>query len=280
MNDIPPKAADTRASWDIATQNHNAHKGDQAARLREGYDTLFDEELDFLGELEGKRLVHLQCNSGQDSLCLARRGAVVTGVDFSGVAIRFARELSNDASISATFLEHELLSWLASTELRFPIAFSSYGTVSWMPDLAAWARGIERILEPGGAFVLIEFHPLMWSIGETGALDQDDYFFRGPYVAPVEDYVADAGPALGASVDAPRGKNLTAAHGFQYGLAETVQSLVDAGLVLTRLAEWPHSHGATRPGMVALDERRWGMPPGRPRVPLMFGLRVRKPVSV
>lgn len=268
---------DTRASWDVATRNHNAHKGDQAARLREGHDTLFDEELEFLGDLAGKRLVHLQCNSGQDTLCLARRGAVATGVDFSGEAVRFARELSEKAAIPATFVEAELVSWMSSTDLRFPLAFSSYGTVGWMPDLAAWARGVARVLEPGGAFVLVEFHPLVWSIGETGALDQDDYFFRGPYVAPVEDYVADAGAALGAIEPAPRGENTTIAHSFQYGLAETVQALVDAGLALERLAEWPHSNGAKRPGMVALDERRWVMPPGRVRVPLMYGVRVRKP---
>jgi 2-polyprenyl-3-methyl-5-hydroxy-6-metoxy-1,4-benzoquinol methylase len=84
----------TRRSWNVATRNHNAHKGDQAAFLRAGGDVLFPEELELLGDLRGKRLVHVQCNAGQDTLCLARRGAVATGVDLSDEAIRFARELS------------------------------------------------------------------------------------------------------------------------------------------------------------------------------------------
>jgi 2-polyprenyl-3-methyl-5-hydroxy-6-metoxy-1,4-benzoquinol methylase len=76
----------TRRSWNIATRNHNAHKGDQPAFLRSGGEVLFPEEIELLGDLAGVRLAHLQCNAGQDSLCLARRGAVVTGVDLSDEA--------------------------------------------------------------------------------------------------------------------------------------------------------------------------------------------------
>src|SRR5947199_4081052 len=102
----------TRASWDIATRNHNAHKGDQAAFLRSGRETLFPEELELLGALAGKRLVHLQCNAGQDTLSLARRGATTTGVDFSSEAVRFARSLSASTGIPAHFIESEIVSWM------------------------------------------------------------------------------------------------------------------------------------------------------------------------
>jgi len=92
-----------RASWNAATLAHNSHKGDQASYLREGGCTLFPEELTLLGDLQGKDLVHLQCNAGQDTLSLARRGARVTGVDISDEAISFARELSRQAGLPATF---------------------------------------------------------------------------------------------------------------------------------------------------------------------------------
>jgi hypothetical protein len=69
-----------RLSWDVATRAHNSHKGDQARFLREGGSTLFPEELELLGELRGRSLLHLQCNAGQDTLSLAARGATVTGV--------------------------------------------------------------------------------------------------------------------------------------------------------------------------------------------------------
>jgi len=142
--------ASTRRSWDVATRNHNAHKGDQAAFFRGGGDTLFPEELELLGDLAGRHVLHAQCNAGQDSLSLARRGAHVTGVDFSGEAVSFARKLAVDAGIPAVFEEAELLEWLERTPARFDVAFSSYGAVGWLPDLGRWARGLCRVLRPGG----------------------------------------------------------------------------------------------------------------------------------
>ncbi len=145
--------ATTRQSWNHATRNHNAHKGDQAAFLRAGGETLFSEELGLLGDLTGKSLVHLQCNAGQDSLCLARRGASVTGVDFSDEAVDFARALSIEADIPAEFACAEVVAWLEQTPQRFDLAFASYGVCGWLPNLDAWARGLHRVLVPGGRFV-------------------------------------------------------------------------------------------------------------------------------
>ena len=85
---------ETRRSWNLATRVHNHHKRDQAAFLRDGGSTLFPEETELVGELRGKRLLHLLCNSGQDSLSLAGRGAQVTGVDLSDEAIASSGLLS------------------------------------------------------------------------------------------------------------------------------------------------------------------------------------------
>ncbi len=58
-----------------------------------------------IGDVRGKRLLHLQCHFGLDTLSLARRGAVVTGVDFSAPAIATARELAAEAGLAARFVE-------------------------------------------------------------------------------------------------------------------------------------------------------------------------------
>ncbi|MEZ4266545.1 MAG: class I SAM-dependent methyltransferase [Myxococcota bacterium] len=273
----------TRESWNIATRNHNVHKGDQAAFLRGGGELLFSEELELLGPLAGKELVHLQCNAGQDSLCLARRGARVVGVDFSDEAVAFARRLSVDAGIPARFELAEVVSWLHATPERFDLAFTSYGTVGWLPDLARWARGVARVLRPGGAFVYVEFHPLVWSIGPDLGLSGDDYFSTEPFREPVGDYVAESGAALGAiaadqpAVSAP---NAVPATSYQHGLGAVVQALLHAGLTLETLAEHPHSNGCrTNPAQVLGPDRRYHWPDGAARVPLMFSLRARKPAA-
>ena len=90
-----------RLSWNAVAGAHESHRGDLAGFLRSGGSTLFPEELELLGPLEGKTLAHLQCNAGGDSLSLALRGAEVTGVDFSDEAILRARALSEEAGIPA-----------------------------------------------------------------------------------------------------------------------------------------------------------------------------------
>lgn len=266
----------TRRSWNVATRNHNAHKGDQAASLRAGGDVLFPEELELLGPLAGARLVHLQCNAGQDSLCLARRGAQVTGVDMSDEAIAFARGLSEAAGIPATFVQAEVVGWMATTELRFDLAFSSYGAAGWLPDLSAWAAGVRRVLAPGGLFVYVEFHPLVWSVAPDLRIAGDDYFSEAPFIEPVGDYVARSGAHLGAAEGAEPQENDVPAHSWQHGLGGIVTALADAGMRVDVLREYGHANGCrVHPALVAGEGRRWVWPPGVARVPLMFALSAR-----
>lgn len=267
-----------RRSWNHATRNHNAHKGDQARLLREGHELLFDEELTLLGDLRDKSLVHLQCNAGQDTLCLARRGAKVLGVDLSDEAIAFARQLSLDSGIDARFVPSEVCAWLETTEERFEVVFTSYGTTGWLPDLDRWARGVARVLAPGGTLVYVEFHPLRWSFDDTLALTKDDYFESRPFNDPVGDYVLESGAALGVVTAGETVANTIPATSWQHGLGQIVTAIAQAGLVIDRLEEYPHSNGS-RPAacMVMGEDRRYRFPAGTPRLPLMFGIRAHRP---
>lgn len=282
MDELEPEILATRASWDFATRAHNAHKGDQARLLRDGGDTLFPEELELLGPLEGRSLVHLQCNAGQDSLCLARRGARVVGVDLSTEAITFARRLSEESGIAARFEESEIHRWMESTPERFDVAFASYGVFGWHRAVDRWFHGVSRILAPGGRFVAVEIHPVAWSIDGEHRLAKDDYFTDAPFFDPVSDYVAESGAALlhGADVPLPeRGGyvNPHVAYSYQHTTATLLQAVVDAGLALRRVVEWPHVNGCkVIPSLVA-DGRRWVWPAGVARVPLMLGFVAEKP---
>ena len=268
----------TRRSWNVATRNHNTHKGDQAAFLRGGGDVLFPEELELVGELAGRTLAHLQCNAGQDSLCLARRGARVTGVDLSDEAVSFARVLSTESAIPASFVHAEVVSWMAETPLRFDLAFASYGATGWLPDLDAWARGVARILVPGGRLVYVEFHPLLWAFDTDLRPTRDDYFAERAFVDPVHDYVAESGEALAAAPGSAPLPNDIPAWSYQYGVGKVVDALARAGLVLETLREYPHSNGFRPfPVLVPGPGRTWLWPPRLARVPLMYGLSARRP---
>jgi SAM-dependent methyltransferase len=268
----------TRRSWNVATRNHNAHKGDQARFFREGGDVLFPEEVELLGDLAGKRVVHLQCNAGQDTLGLARRGARVLGVDMSDEAIAFAAGLSAGAGIPAEFVRSEVVAWMHGTPLRFDLAFSSYGFIGWLPDVDAWARGVARILVPGGRFVGVEFHPLVWSLGDDLRPTGPDYFFPGPFTDPVGDYVAASGGGLAAEPGSVPLANDIPAWSWQHRPTQVVDALARAGLVLETLRDYPHSNGCRlHPALVPGPDRTWVWPPGVARLPLMYGFTARRP---
>lgn len=64
---------------------------------------------------------------------------------------------------------------------------------------------------------------------------------------------------------------------FAWGLGEIVQALLDAGLTLEHLEEYPYANGcALFEGMTMDSKRRLRVAPGFPQVPLMFGLRARR----
>lgn len=278
---LDPVLDETRQSWNAATARHNAHKLDQPAFFRAGGSTLFPEELELLGALEGRRVLHLQCNAGQDTLSLARLGATVTGVDFSDVAIGFARELARASGIQARFLQSEINRWLeTSAESDYDIAFASYGVLPWHADLERLLHGIARVLVPGGRFVFLEIHPLAWSF--------DEHFrWKDPYFAPehafrdsVGDYVGEAAGALSPSGHValePGWRNSIPATSWQHTVADVVNALIAADLRLERLVEYPYVNGCrVHAGLVPIGAKRFSTPAGVPQLPWMLGGKARK----
>jgi SAM-dependent methyltransferase len=263
-----------RLSWNAVTPAHNSHKVDQAKFLREGGSTLFAEEIELLGDVSGKRVAHLQCNCGQDTLSVAQRGADVTGIDIADEPIEFARKLSEETRIAARFHRSDLLDWFATTEERFDIAFTSYGGISWICDLDAWAAGVARILAPSGRLVLLEFHPMVWSFGRDGRLTAP-YFIAKPIeeAGGVNDYVGEALAPSGFDAGMRDFGNPERAVCFQWTIAQIVQSVVDAGLRIETLREYPFANGCeVLDGMKPIAGNRYTMPEGLPAMPLMLGL--------
>jgi len=275
---------ENRRAWNAATAVHQKHRGDEVAFFRAGGCTLYPEELALLGELEGRRVAHLQCNAGQDTISLARRGARVTGVDISDTAIAAATELGAKLEASATFVRADIYDWFsdaASAGEQFDVCFSSYGALMWLTDLPRWARGIAAVLAPGGRLVLVDFHPFALVFDHDMVRDRP-YFAHGkPFSEEhgIGDYVAEN---LALFNEAPGGEaeafvNPHPSHEFGWTVGELLQAVIDAGLILERFDEYPYSNGhALYRNMRANPDGRAELPPERLNLPLMFGLRARQ----
>jgi 2-polyprenyl-3-methyl-5-hydroxy-6-metoxy-1,4-benzoquinol methylase len=274
-----------RISWNAAMPAQNGHKQGQAAFLRAGGCALFPEERELLGDLAGLSLVHLLCNDGEGTLSCANLGAIVTGVDISDAAIAIARRLSAESGIAATFHRMDVYDWLAQAAAqgqRFDRVFAALGVLNYLSDLSHWMRGVASVLQAGGCLVVVDFHPLLWTLDAQAQL-ASAYFREADFYGGdwgVGDYVGDAEGALspsGFEVGTGAFQNPYPAYDFRWGLGEIVSAVADAGLTLGALREYPYVNGA-KPisGARRLPGRRWALPAGTPALPLMYALAARQ----
>jgi SAM-dependent methyltransferase len=163
------------ASWDEAVGLHVDSELYDVAGFKAGGTSLSAIELGELGPLvgEGTSLLHLQCHFGLDTLSWARRGAVVTGVDFSGEGIRAARGLAAEVGLSrlATFVQSDVESLPDRLSGSFDVVFTSWGALVWLRDLERWAAVIDHFLEPGGTLYIAEFHPYAFLLADDSTPD-------------------------------------------------------------------------------------------------------------
>jgi len=242
----------------------------QLAAFRAGANKLNALEREELGDVRGKRLLHLMCHFGMDTLSWARLGAEVTGVDFSPVAIRMAGELSAEVGVPGRFLCCDLYELPGRLDETFDIVFTSYGVLAWLPDLSGWARLIARYLKPGGVFYMAEIHPFCmqlddktdasaWRIGY-------DYFHRGPL--KLED---------GTSYSDSAAKVRQPVHfEWMYRMGDVVSVLIENGLRLEFLREHPFTVYQALPFFEKRADGYWHPPASMHRVPLLFSVRAVK----
>ena len=186
-----------------------------------------------LGDLTGLRGVHLQCHIGTDTISLERLGAVMTGVDFSPVALGEARTLAERTGSAVDFVESDVYAAPAAVGSgAFDLVFTGVGALCWLPDIRRWARTVADLLRPGGRLFLREGHPMLWALADArpdGLLVVEYPYFETP--APL---VFDE-PGTYVETDLPLTVNLS--HSWNHGLGETITALMDVGLTLTGFEE-------------------------------------------
>ncbi len=254
-----------------------------AARHGQGQDTYYDVEgflaggstlndrvvaevLAAVGDVDGLDVLHLQCHFGLDTLSWARRGARVTGVDFSAVAVARARQLAAQAGLAADFVESDVLGLPGSLAERFDVVFASYGVLCWISSAQAWMRSAASCLRPGGALVLIEIHPLVGMVESTQPLVPDfPYAGEQPHT-----FTSESSYAVGG-LDASASQSVQ----WPHGLGEVVTAAATAGLRVESLTEWFDED--QDPKLVAGDDGRVRFPFGSEYLPTSYGLRARRP---
>lgn len=250
-----------RDLWNKRTNVHVDSKFYDMKNFMAGKISLKEIELDLLGEFRGKSILHLQCHFGQDTLSLARLGAKVTGVDLSDQAIAKAKSLTEELRLPAEFICCDLYSLPQHLNEQFDLVFTSYGTIGWLPDLNRWAKLVANYLKPGGKFVFVEFHPVIWMFDNQLQEISYSYFNTGPIVETEQGSYAD------------RNANLkTESISWNHPTSEVINSLVAAGLQIQSFNEYDYSPYACFQNVVEFSPGRFRFKHLGSKIPMVFSL--------
>jgi SAM-dependent methyltransferase len=228
-------------------------------------------ELEEVGDVSGKDLLHLQCHFGIDTLSWARLGARVTGADFSPKAIALARRIAGELGIDATFVESNVYRLPEVLQGDFDIVYTSRGVLGWLPRIEPWAEVVAHFVRPGGIFYITEVHPALQVMDEeapVGVLRPSWPYFEGDALSfKVEGSYADRDAKVEAEWE----------HGWNHGLGEIVTALARNGLVIELLTELPHLYWPS-PFLARHSDGTYGLPEdAEGEFPMFFSLRASKP---
>lgn len=248
-----------RKGWDQRANIHFESRLYDVEGFVSGGTSLKEIELTELVNVTDKRLLHLQCHFGMDTLSWVRKGAVCTGVDISPVAIEKARELSFRTKLDAAFVCSDIYGFKRLTSVPFDIVFTSYGAICWLPDLNKWADVIASNLKVGGTFYIVEFHPIYDLIAGYSYFTQllPDVEETGTYTENGADAVAKLAV-------------------WVHPLSNVINALIGVGFQIERVNEFPFSPYPCFEGMVEREPGRFYLSHKGNDVPIVFSLTARK----
>jgi SAM-dependent methyltransferase len=270
--------AANRSLWDAWTPIHAGGPFYDLEGFKAGGIRIRPYEIELVGDVRDKSLLHLQCHFGIDTISWARLGARVTGADLSPAGIELAGQLASELGFpEARFVISNLYDLPANLDGQFDVVYTSRGVLGWLPDIRAWAQVVAHFVAPGGIFFITEIHPTAQVFEPEGVapgelrLAYPYWEHREPLVFPVTGSYADPDADVGEQTE----------HSWDHGLGEIVSALIDAGLVIDALIEHPFIDWSLdflveeRPGVPG----RYVLPPAAGgELPLMFSLRAHKPV--
>ncbi|MQA23941.1 MAG: methyltransferase domain-containing protein [Micromonosporaceae bacterium] len=271
MADVEDYVTSNRHLWDEWADIHAAGDWYDLDSVRRGADKLRPYEVQEVGDVNGLTMLHLQCQIGTDSVSWARRGAKVTGVDFSPRAVEIANALAKELGVDATFVCADVMNLPEVLPGIWDAVYTSRGVLGWLPDLTKWARMIADYLKPGGFMYLTDIHPIAKVLDDTSS----DLRVARPYWPRPEPiaYGVD-----GTYADPTAKVSTTVKYLWTHSTGELITAVGQAGLIIEFFHEFEWLDRPW-PCLRKQDDRHYVLPQNAgAELPLFFSLRARKPL--
>lgn len=254
-----------RQSWNNRTDTHLNSEFYNLEGFLKGETSLNPIELEILGDIRGKSILHLQCHFGQDTISLSRHGAEVTGIDLSDKAIESAKKIAKDTNSNAHFICCDLYDLENHLDQKFDIVFTSYGTITWLPDLDKWGKLISKFLKTNGKFIFVEFHPVVWMFDDNFDKIDYNYFNVAPIVETENGTYADKDAHISQSYVT-----------WNHSMSEVVGSLIRHEMEITDFQEYDYSPYNVFTNMIAFETKKYRIKHLDNKIPMVYSIVAKK----
>ena len=251
--------------WNRKTEIHYNSDFYDVISFINGKDSLNPIDIKLLGDIKGKKILHLQCHFGLDTISLSRHGAYAIGVDFSEKAIEKAIKLNEQLGTNTKFIQSDIYKLFDILDEKFDIVYTSYGVIGWLPDLKEWARIIDHYLKPNGKFIMIEFHPVVWMFSYDFKKIEFNYMDSAPIIEKLEGTYTDRNAEI-------KEESVS----WNHGLSTVINSIIHSGLKITDFKEYNYSPYDCFENTVKIDDGKFKIKGLENKIPMIYSLMAEK----
>lgn len=184
---------------------------------------------DWLGDVDGRRILCLASGGGQQAPVLAAAGAIVTVFDASPAQLAQDRLVAERDGLTLSTMQGDMSDLSALPEGSFDVVFNPISNL-YVPDVRAVWRECHRVLRHGGTLLASFYNPVVF-VGDRDPEDAAKGLIRPRYRVPYSD-LADLDEAALAH-KRERGEALV----FGHGLGDQIGGQIAAGFVITGFYE-------------------------------------------
>lgn len=254
-----------KKAWNNKVKTHIDSDFYDMKNFLKGQTSLNSIELELLGEITGKSVLHLQCHFGQDTISLSKMWADATGVDISDVAIDEAVKLAKTMGTNTKFVCSDIYELPNNLEGKFDYVFTSYGTIGWLPDLNKWAKVVSHFLKPDGRFLIVDFHPFVWMYDNDFAKIEYSYFNREAIIENETGTYAD-----------PNSEIEQTTVGWNHSTSDLINSLIKNNISIQSFDEYDYSPYNCFKGMIEVEKKKFRLEKFSDKMPMVYALVGRK----